>query len=536
MKLSTPEDLGSALHRMDSRRIYSMIERFGLQGSIGQDNRHYRVVNPDVALSILLQAKHRLGGAFLGHLPHRYFPPFLRRANPDPAAVARLIERMGWGTSGSATDATSVAARPLPSPEPKPSPAPRVAPRIQVGIFFDGTDNNRERDRPQGHDTNISKLFDLFHQDGKTRYAFYLEGVGSGGYEASDPLTGGIFGRGIQERIERAAGFLRDLLAQHPGAKVQLSLFGFSRGAATVLSFVNQLFGKTRSLLATGQLPFEQVWFVGLFDTVGSIGVPGTDDNFGHDLGVVPSRIRSLAHLTSRNELREFFPLTSVRIGPHAPLPENWMETAFPGVHSDVGGGYEGEFQPFEVHSSDPAADHTAVDLHIDKRDYLSRVPGWAMYDAARKTGVPMRAVTTQMGRPPGESLVLQLQGEAPPGETNDNGWTLFKVEESARVDAQIALDHLSIPPALTELWTVRNNESDRLRRTDPEHPEYATCIAPYIHDSLNFEDPNTYRPMGGKAILPRKIFYRGAAYVQPPIQDPAHTIGTPDPGSLHFS
>jgi len=382
--------------------------------------------------------------------------------------------------------------------------------RIQVGIFFDGTDNNREHDRPQGYDTNISKLFDLFQQDGKTMYAFYLEGVGSGGYEASDPLSGGIFGRGIQERIDRAATFLRGLLAQHPGAKFQLSLFGFSRGAATVLSFVNQIFGKTQSLLATGQLPFEEVWFVGLFDTVGSIGVPGTDDNFGHDLGVVPSRIRSLAHLTSRDELREFFPLTSVRIGPHAPLPENWKETPFPGVHSDLGGGYEIGFQPFEVHSSHPAADHTAVELHTDKRDYLSRVPGWAMYDAAQNAGVQMYAVRTKMGRPPGESLVLQLQGEAPPGETNDNGWTLFKVEESARVDAQIALDHLSIPPALTALWTVRNNESDRLGRMDPKHPEYATCIAPYIHESLNSKDPNNYRPMVGKSNLPRKIYYQG--------------------------
>jgi len=404
---------------------------------------------------------------------------------------------------------------------------------IQVGIFFDGTDNNRERDRPLGHDTNVSKLFDLFHQDGKTRYAFYLEGVGSGGYKASDPLTGGIFGRGIQERIDRAATFLRGLLAQHPGAKFQLSLFGFSRGSATVLSFVNQLFGKTQSLLATGQLPFEQVWFVGLFDTVGSIGVPGTDDNFGHDLGVVPSRIRSLAHLTSRDELREFFPLTSVRIGPHAPLPEDWMETPFPGVHSDLGGGYEGELQPLAVHSNNSAADHTAVEIRFDKRDYLSRVPGWAMYDAALKAGVPMYAVTTKMGRPPGESFVHQLLGEDPPGETTDNGWSLFKVEDIARIDAQISSDRLSIPPALTDLWTVRNNESDRLRRMDPKHPEYATCIAPYIHDSLNSEDPNTYRPVVGKSILPRKIFYRGTAYVQPPIQDPVRTLAAPDPGGL---
>jgi len=521
---------------MDSRRIYNMIERMRLQGSVHLEGGQGPHTSSAVALSVLLEGKHRHGYTYLAHRPHRTFPPFLRRATPAPFAVAQLIERMGWGASGSPADATSVATA-SPSPgQPDPAQAPKVAPTIQVGIFFDGTDNNRDRDRPQGHDTNVSKLFDLFSQDGKTRYKLYLEGVGTGGYEASDPATGKIFGRGIQERIDRAAAFLRRLLARHPGARIQLSLFGFSRGSATVLSFVNQLFGKTQSLLATGQLPFDQVWFVGLFDTVGSIGVPGTDDNFGHDLSVVPTRIRSLAHLTSRDELREFFPLTSVRIGPHAPVPENWMETPFPGVHSDVGGGYEGELLPLEIGSNNSAEDRTVVELHFDKRDYLSRVPGWAMYDAARKAGVPMYVVTAKMGRPPGESMVNQLLGEDPNGETNDNGWTLFKVEDGARVDAQKSSDRLSIPPALTDLWTVRNNESDRRMRMDPKHPDYATCIAPYIHDSLNSKDPNTYRPMVGKPILPRKIFYRGTAYVQPPIQDPARTLGAPDPGSLHFS
>jgi len=414
--------------------------------------------------------------------------------------------------------------------------------RIQVGIFFDGTDNNRERDRPQGHDTNVSKLFDLFDHNEKTRYKFYLEGVATGGYLASDPATGIALGRGIQERIDRAAAFLKKLIVKHPTAKFQLSLFGFSRGSATVLSFVNQLFGKTSSLLGVGELPFEQVWFVGLFDTVGSIGVPGTDDDLGHDLGVVPSSIRSLAHLTSRDERREFFPLTSVRIGPKAPLPENWLETPFPGVHSDVGGGYDHELQPLAVHVNHLDADRTEVEIHsghrgdLDKWDYLSRVPAWAMYDSARKAGVPMYNVKTLPGQSPGEVFALQLQGKAHLGETTDNGWTLFEMTDGTRLDAQITLGRLSVPPALNGLWTVRDNESERLGWMDPKHPEYATTIVPYIHDSLDLTDPNAYRPLAGKSTLPRKIFYRGTAYVEPPIQDPVRSFGTPDPSGLSLS
>jgi len=63
MELRSQGDLRTVLDRMDSRRIYQLIERFGLQRSISLDNNHYRVVNPDVALSVLLQAKDRLGGS-----------------------------------------------------------------------------------------------------------------------------------------------------------------------------------------------------------------------------------------------------------------------------------------------------------------------------------------------------------------------------------------------------------------------------------------------------------------------------------------
>ena len=50
-----------------------------------------------------------------------------------------------------------------------------------VGIFFDGTDNNMDRDKPKGAHTNVVRLYDAFPDDGfKGRfYKVYVPGVGT---------------------------------------------------------------------------------------------------------------------------------------------------------------------------------------------------------------------------------------------------------------------------------------------------------------------------------------------------------------------
>ena len=50
-----------------------------------------------------------------------------------------------------------------------------------VGIFFDGTDNNMERDKPKGTHTNVVRLFDACAADGfKDRfYKTYIPRVGT---------------------------------------------------------------------------------------------------------------------------------------------------------------------------------------------------------------------------------------------------------------------------------------------------------------------------------------------------------------------
>lgn len=423
---------------------------------------------------------------------------------------------------------------------PMRGPAPDVKNMIiELSVFFDGTNNNRDSHRPLGYDSNVSKLFDLFDHDDKTRYAIYVEGVGSGSAIKSDPITGGFSGRGINERIERASAYVKSITDKHPGMEIRLSVFGFSRGAATALAFINQIFdpapnprnqtlsgamGSHPNEKPTGplntpaadspKLPFEKIWFAGLFDVVGSIGLPGDAEEFIHDLTVRPSRISRLTHLISRDERRALFPLTSIRSGPNAPLPPGWSETPFPGVHSDVGGGYENMVHEKPLPSPDGGQDHTqvAASLKTDRRDYLSRVAGWAMFDAAKAAGLTMHSFKTKDAAPhsPEDTLKNIISGPGSPAESPENGWTTFNKPDTKEPRIKEALELLSIPPSLLPLWSARHSETELQQMMNFNHPDYVDHIAPYMHDSMGLKDPKGIGAKVGMNISPRTILYRG--------------------------
>ncbi|WP_374992560.1 T6SS phospholipase effector Tle1-like catalytic domain-containing protein [Paraburkholderia sp. SARCC-3016] len=85
--------------------------------------------------------------------------------------------------------------------------------------------------------------------------------------------------------------------------------------------------------------------FLGLFDTVESIGLPAHNLS---DLRLrIPEQVERCVHLVAGHELRACFPLTSVGNG-----SARCEEIVLPGVHSDVGGGY----QPDEQGRSDKLA------------------------------------------------------------------------------------------------------------------------------------------------------------------------------------
>jgi hypothetical protein len=136
--------------------------------------------------------------------------------------------------------------------------------------------------------------------------------------------------------------------------KLELDIFGFSRGAAAARHFANQVLkgeqGPPGDLLLPGKVKLATgfdwqtdvaINFIGLFDTVAAIGGwddwgnPGDAINGGVELYLAPDSARQVVHLVARDEYRRNFALNRVA-SPH-------REIILPGAHSDLGGGYQPE-------------------------------------------------------------------------------------------------------------------------------------------------------------------------------------------------
>ncbi|AEG94981.1 DUF2235 domain-containing protein [Klebsiella aerogenes] len=163
-----------------------------------------------------------------------------------------------------------------------------------------------------------------------------------------------------------SADLHKALLPATPGKQkllgIKLYVYGFSRGAAAARTFVNWLSellpkpgeGETKpeQCLAVGELKIPlSVEFLGLLDTVASVGVahiaPVAEGHMGWADGSqeLPDEefyggfIKRCVHLVSAHEQRLCFPLDSIR-RPDGKYPANSVEVIYPGVHSDIGGGY----------------------------------------------------------------------------------------------------------------------------------------------------------------------------------------------------
>lgn len=184
--------------------------------------------------------------------------------------------------------------------------------------------------------------------------------------------------------IERADQ-LRPLIAPFIQGKVQgkakikrvrIAVFGFSRGAAAARVFVSWLKQAYGSNIAGLELKVD---FLGIFDTVASVGlaqsVPTQD---GHSAWATPENLKVPAdvrcvHLVAAHEVRGSFPLDAIGGGPLH------KEVMYPGVHSDIGGGYE----PGEQGRS-------AGKGAVGDAKKLSQIPLAQMYREALIAGVPL--------------------------------------------------------------------------------------------------------------------------------------------------
>jgi uncharacterized protein (DUF2235 family) len=252
----------------------------------------------------------------------------------------------------------------------------------RLALFFDGTWNK------QASDTNVCRLYELTEaqrrfrgaigkqakeEEGETTHdpvkqlKFYHIGVG---VRFGERLRGGMLGYGIDRSIKD--GHL--WLAQHYQPGDDLYIFGFSRGAYTARSLVGLIRKCGIPQIASEALvkeayhiyrekqwepdgmeataykktfswPDVKVKFIGVWDTVGALGIPlhkiwfGEDYYRWHDTEL--SRIVENAfHALAFDEHRPDFAAT-MWSNTKQPAPDQTVEQRwFPGAHADVGGGY----------------------------------------------------------------------------------------------------------------------------------------------------------------------------------------------------
>lgn len=248
-------------------------------------------------------------------------------------------------------------------------------------ICTDGTWNSRDRARPDGKGlTNVAKLCAAIAPAdalGARQLSVYLPGVGTGPWW--DRIVGGAFGVGVSENIQKAYGWI----GHHYEPGDELFFFGFSRGAFTARSLVGLI--RNCGILRrehVSMIPEAYSFYrnrdpakhprserarrfrdryshpgipalkcVGVWDTVGSLGVPTTGPigwytrrKYGfHDVAL-SSWVQNAFHALAVDERRKPFAPALWQMKDEdvrKPHRTQRVEQAwFCGVHSNVGGGY----------------------------------------------------------------------------------------------------------------------------------------------------------------------------------------------------
>lgn len=234
-------------------------------------------------------------------------------------------------------------------------------------ICCDGTWNRPDQRSP----TNVAKLALGVAETGAGGVAqalYYHRGVGT---SRSERLTGGAFGFGLSRNVRECYRFVVE--RYEPGD--ELFFFGFSRGAFTARSTVGlirnagvlrrehagrideayRLYRSRDPVRAPAGLEAElfrhsfahdevRVRFVGVWDTVGALGIPGLPSSIARGRwGFHDTKLSSYVDFAYQalaiDEQRRAFRATLWERQEHA-LAQILEQVWFAGAHSDVGGGY----------------------------------------------------------------------------------------------------------------------------------------------------------------------------------------------------
>ena len=237
--------------------------------------------------------------------------------------------------------------------------------------------------------TNIQKLFEryptIITPNKKERIFYhgeYITGVGTGNSTDIAPadeswLRGILLGQGLGigdygvtqkaetgiQQLINGISFIKQYIKDVDGIKkIELDIWGFSRGAAAARHFVNLVLEGKEGKFATQMIKACQdnninfaanfdwqhndsceITFAGIFDTVAAITNFTTGDISPHNdktgnvrLWLDPARVKHAVHLTASRKAEYRYNFCLNKFNPAS----NFIELEVPGCHSDIGGSY----------------------------------------------------------------------------------------------------------------------------------------------------------------------------------------------------
>jgi Uncharacterized alpha/beta hydrolase domain (DUF2235) len=278
------------------------------------------------------------------------------------------------------------------SPPPKPKPTEYAS--ITIGIFFDGTNNNKDN---TDHKTDNTETFRIKSKKGDSYYndysnvarmwefydtptRIYIDGIGTQSNDKDDTILGsglGIGKTGVRAKVrkgcEEIVKKIKTLTDKKKIEVLTLDAFGFSRGAAAARNFVYEInkaayaaipmaigdgtiiftdadgeatsermlpeYGHLGLTLKQSEITVDTivVRFLGIYDTVASYGIYHKNDVAELHLNEITT-VNKIVHFTAQNEHRENFSLTNITSAKSKDTAH--IEKSMPGVHSDIGGSY----------------------------------------------------------------------------------------------------------------------------------------------------------------------------------------------------
>ncbi|AKO01576.1 DUF2235 domain-containing protein [Xanthomonas oryzae pv. oryzicola] len=242
---------------------------------------------------------------------------------------------------------------------------------LWISFFFDGTGNHRNNDFPRNH-SNVAALFDAHARDlPRAVTSFYYEGIGTAfefkdryertptmarggnviyadtnGYKEEESSWNKGFGGGLENRLEKALfDFQTTIESQQLKTRVDeinIAAFGFSRGATEARAFANWIGNHSKIKISGNSLTYDGIplnfKFLGIFDTVESVGGAGVNKRPRLVKISLPGFVQKCLHIVAAHELRAAFPLTHLGTN-------RYTQVVYPGAHADVGGGYSDKEQ-----------------------------------------------------------------------------------------------------------------------------------------------------------------------------------------------